>query len=209
MARPRKVEGAPGAREMLLQAFWGLLASNQLDEISVGMVARAAGYNRGTFYYYFADKDALVEAAVESELHDVPRTVLRLITEADAMERSDLFGNRLVRLSLFMSHGGRDIVERNVKDYILATWTTLLVPDGGQVKPGTRLILEYMSSGMVGLLAYLGTLREEDAAGLSPHLIEDFSSFAFRAVCEEQGVERDEILARLRMLEQFSKVSAG
>lgn len=206
MARPRKDENTPDAREMLIQSFWGLLVNNQLNEISIGMIARTAGYNRGTFYYYFADKEALIKAAVENELSDAPQAVFKLITNADNVQLSDILGSHMVRLSLFMDHGGRSLIEKNVKDYLLSTWQAVLAPDGGELKMQARLILEYMSSGVLGLFSYLGTLPQKDAVSFPMSFLKEYSALAIRQICEAQGVNRDEIVARLHMLNQLNKI---
>lgn len=59
MARPRKDADEPGARERIADAFWELLECTPRSAMTVGAVVKAAGCNRGTFYYYFSDLDVL------------------------------------------------------------------------------------------------------------------------------------------------------
>ena len=208
MGRPKKDSGAPGARESIVEAFWNLLQDNQLHEVSIGMIAAASGYNRGTFYYHFVDKDTLVSAAVEEELADVPRNIFALISGVGADEGAvSLVDGHMGRLALFMDHGGRNIVERKVKDYLIGMWTALLTPQNGELEPATLIILEYMSSGMLGLVSCLGMMGEGQNADFPADFLKAFSSLALDHICEIQGISRDEIVMRLRMLNQLSKVN--
>lgn len=47
-------------KKLLADTLKNLISQKPLDKISVGEIADAAGLNRQTFYYHFADKQALV-----------------------------------------------------------------------------------------------------------------------------------------------------
>lgn len=210
MARPKRGDGAPDAREALMQAFWELLRTNELHQISIGMIASAAHYNRGTFYYYFSDKDEFIEAAVESELSDMPGIVFKILAGTEEIGAINLTSEHLRRLSLFMGHGGRNILERNVKSYLVTMWTALVAPKSGQLTSETRIILEYISSGILGVLAYLGTPDGEPEVkptSFSAKFLRDSSAVGMQNLCAAEGVSRDEIVARLRMLERVNKAT--
>ena len=49
----------------ILDAFQKLLESQNIQKISVSDIAQAAGIAKGSIYYYFPSKDAIVEALVE------------------------------------------------------------------------------------------------------------------------------------------------
>ena len=49
----------------ILDAFQKLLESQNIQKISVSDIARTAGIAKGSIYYYFPSKDAIVEALVE------------------------------------------------------------------------------------------------------------------------------------------------
>ena len=42
-------------RKKLMDSFWKLYCDDGIDRVTVGAVAKDAGYNRGTFYEYFTD----------------------------------------------------------------------------------------------------------------------------------------------------------
>jgi len=56
-------------RQLLQNAFRGLLQSRSLDEISVQEITDAATVNRATFYDHYTDKFALFEAMVAGGFH--------------------------------------------------------------------------------------------------------------------------------------------
>lgn len=49
----------------ILDAFQKLLENQNIQKISVSDIAQAAGIAKGSIYYYFPSKDAIVEALVE------------------------------------------------------------------------------------------------------------------------------------------------
>lgn len=210
MARPRKGSDAPDAREKLIATLWKLLEDNDVHEISIGMITAAAQYNRGTFYYHFSDKDALLAAAVESELVSVQRNIFFLIAGFDTDEEEKdpvITGSHMRHLTLFMERGGRNIVEQQIEDYQVGMWTALLTPESGQLEPITCAILRYMSSGMLGLVSHIGIQHTSDKVELPVEFLKDTSSVAIGYICQAQGLTREDILARLRMLNKLSKIN--
>ena len=87
MARPRKDADEPGARERIADAFWELLECTPRSAMTVGAVVKAAGCNRGTFYYYFSDLDVLAASAVREEFFSddaLVRAIFGALVEGDA-----------------------------------------------------------------------------------------------------------------------------
>ena len=80
MARPRRKDGAPGARSRIAEAMWELCCTVPFSKMSVGMVVHEAGCNRSTFYYHF---DGLVDARRFVLLSSgLPEFIERLFREA-------------------------------------------------------------------------------------------------------------------------------
>lgn len=213
MGRPRKDPEAQDARQRIVEAFWKLLEDCRLSELTVGAICAEAACNRGSFYYHFDDLDALVRTAVESELTDggnVSNDVFNLATGADDDVFSRIMeGRRMRRVSLAMKRGGMDRVEAMVKKTMLGMWQTVLCPDGSDLLPETRFVIEYAVSGMLGVLAYKS---RQDAAGAETPVPERFmgeaASFMLSQIGEAQGVPQDEMLLRLKMLSRFMRLSA-
>jgi len=52
-------------REKILNALQELLQTQNLNTISVSDIAQKAGIGKGSIYYYFSSKDAIVDALIE------------------------------------------------------------------------------------------------------------------------------------------------
>lgn len=212
MARPKKNLNTPEARQRMIDSFWELLEQYRLDQITVSMIVSRAGCNRGTFYYHFEDIEDLMDNALEEEIlsdSNIIADCLNLLSGVDVEAASDvLTEDRLQHVFLAVRQGGAEMVSKSVKSVILDMWKTILCPDGGELEPDTRLILEYTISGMLGVLSY----REEMLArGEEVHitldLISGLSSFMLSKISKAQGVPEEDIVTRLRILTQFSKMS--
>lgn len=205
MARPRKDSAEPKARDRLLEAFWQLLETNHLHDITVGMITSEARCNRGTFYYHYADIDALVHGAVASLLigdHAVPRTVFELVADAEASGwlADAVLDQRFHRFALIMQEGEMRLVDAAVKDAVRSLWRSVLCPDGDELKPETLLVIEYAASGVLGLVTQ--ATREGDGAARPSPIIVDYlkrvSALSLKTICRAQGVDETELCRRLR-----------
>ncbi|HEX6779798.1 MAG TPA: TetR/AcrR family transcriptional regulator [Ktedonobacterales bacterium] len=58
-------------RQLLQQAFLGLLQEKGFSHISIQDITERATVNRGTFYAHFADKLALMDSIVRDQFHQV------------------------------------------------------------------------------------------------------------------------------------------
>lgn len=213
MGRPKKDPEAQDARQRIVEAFWKLLEDRRLSELTVGVICAEATCNRGSFYYHFDDLDSLVFSAIENELMDgggLPNEMFNLVTGADDGVFSRIVeGRRMERLSLMMERGGMDRVEAMAKKTMLGIWRTVLCPDGSDLLPETRFVIEYAVSGMLGVLSFKS---RQDAAGIETPVPERFmsevASFMLSQIGEAQGVPQDEMLLRFKMLSRFMRLSA-
>jgi AcrR family transcriptional regulator len=72
--RPRARDGRSDVEQQIFAATEQLLEELSLGELSVGQICHRAGIARGTFYFYFSSKFAVVAAllaAVMDEIYDV------------------------------------------------------------------------------------------------------------------------------------------
>ncbi len=86
----RQTEIRARTRAKLIDAFWKLCNDKNINQISVGELARLAGYNRSTFYEYFSDIPDLV-SQVENELLENIRQ--NLTENAPRIMNNDMNGN--------------------------------------------------------------------------------------------------------------------
>lgn len=68
MARPRSPELTAERREQILQAAAACFQRDGFRGASVNAICREAGISPGHLYYYFASKEALIEAIAASDL---------------------------------------------------------------------------------------------------------------------------------------------
>ena len=212
MGRPRKNAGTPDARQRIIDAFWKLLEGHRLKEITVGMIVREASCNRGTFYYHFSDLDELVFDAVEDELlgdSGVSKVVFDMVSGLnDNVMASVLSGRRMERFSLLIRQGGRDVVERSVKTVIVDMWSAVLCPDGEELNQTTTLLIEYASSGILGVISHVNDIRARgESVEVDLDDISRISNLTLELVAKSQGLTMDDMSMRLKILNQFNRVS--
>jgi AcrR family transcriptional regulator len=68
------------------------------DGASMGEIARAAGVSKGTLYVYFADKNQLFEAIVESEISDYGKELYNFESERPVVDTLTEFGRAYVQI---------------------------------------------------------------------------------------------------------------
>ena len=211
MARPRKSErDAAGIR--LANAFWTLLEHHRLANITVGMVAEQAELNRGTFYYHFRDIDDLTARAIEVEFNSqalLPGIFDLIAGAPGSITAIELIQQRMQRLSLLIDRGGLDVLSMQIKRLVRQTWTAILCAEGESLKPETLFIIEYTTSGIIGLIAN-ETMRT--SAQTSPDALNGFlarnSAFLLEQIGNAQGVPRNIILERIHATRRVSRLNA-
>lgn len=68
---------------MILDALQGLLEANEMKNISVSDIAKAAGIGKGSIYYYFSSKDEMLEALVTRNYEKPIETAKNLAQQTD------------------------------------------------------------------------------------------------------------------------------
>lgn len=210
MGRPRRDDGEADARTRIVEAFWEVLETHQLNDISVGMLTAKAGCNRGTFYYHFADRNALIQAVIQGEVADVPRRLFRFISGVGDSPLDILGEKKLDRLRLLLEHGGYETVAENTKRTVLSMWQAVLCPHGEELKPDTRAILEYMVNGALGMLRLFGS--KDSSVTLDEQLtdwLRDNSATAIKHIYCIEGITHDELVQRLQMANTVMSLTPG
>ncbi len=207
MARPRKDSGQPEAKQRLIDAFWTLLESNHLHDITVGMITAEAHCNRGTFYYHYADIDALVYNALRELLLDgsgVAATIFEMLAGSDAdgpLLRAAL-DDRFKRFSLIMHEGEMRRVDAMVQSIMTDMWQTTLCREGEQLTPEARLIVKHATSGMLSIMTCTES-PEDHRANLYPgsalrSYLREASLLTVACLCRAQGMAPREFADRLQ-----------
>lgn len=155
MARPRKSEHA-SANAKLIDAFWACLEDHRLTDTTISAITKSAELNRGTFYYHFRDIDDLTARAIEVEFNSqtlLPGIFDLIAGAPGSITAIELVQQRMQRLSLLIDRGGLDVLSMQIKRLVRQTWTAILCAEGESLKPETLFIIEYTTSGIIGLIA--------------------------------------------------------
>ena len=67
--------------DRILDALQELLENRKLQSISVSEIAHTAGIGKGSIYYYFPSKDAILEALVERSYEKPLKTAKALSSQ--------------------------------------------------------------------------------------------------------------------------------
>lgn len=149
---------AEKTRQKLIDAFLSLYATRRIDKITVREITNMAGYNRGTFYAYFFDVyDVLeqIEAEALPSLEELPPMM-------DAGEVSPVFVASFLSLyqekfkvyDVLLGDNGDPAFQRKLKNSIKSTLFEMLAKKGNVNVIEVDLMLEYILSGLIGILIY-------------------------------------------------------
>lgn len=202
MARPRRDAGTPEGRERLIAAFWSLLEMRELSDVTVGAIAAEADCNRGTFYYHFESLDALIQAAIETEIlgeHTFSNSVLKLMIAGGDRPAEDIWREgRFSHIALLVKRGGLELVASKTKEVLLALWKGALCPEGGELNPRTRFILEYSMNGVLGMMVLAHSDGDQDLATFPTDFARHAAQFALDEISAAEGMPATEIAERIR-----------
>ncbi|KAB8287009.1 AcrR family transcriptional regulator [Bifidobacterium ramosum] len=163
MARPRAEE--PGAPQKMQDAFWRLLEDKPYAQITISDITRASGLNRSAFYYHYANIPELADDAIAAiyEESDITAFIMHVIHQDESLDDIRDYAlaclaspqriRSIRRLSLIAGPHGSAGLAAQLKAYVIEIWLAALGRDPATLNPGQRLLLEFASSGMLGVLA--------------------------------------------------------
>ncbi len=212
MARPRKNE-TNRADARLIDAFWGLLETTRLQNITVGLVTEQAQLNRTTFYYHFASIEQLADQAIKRELigNEVfLQSIFDLIAGASgAVPAHEVLLSRTHKAALLIRQGGDDALSTNVKAVITDMWRSILCEPGEELKPGARLIIEYATNGIIGIVSRSELYGEEQPPqDFFDSFVKQNAVFLLERICEAQGTSPEQARRNLDAARRFSRCGA-
>ena len=155
-------------RANLVEAFWKLYCKKKIEHITVKEITDKAGYNRGTFYEYFADIYEVLEQLELSLLEELRKTViqsLELGQRADLTQRlADLYDSKGNYLSVLLGENGDPQFANKIK---LIMRPALVRAFGlSETEAHTACIFEFALSGLISTITHWyksgKTLSSED-----------------------------------------------
>jgi AcrR family transcriptional regulator len=152
MARPRKDSEEKGAETRMTEAFWDQLSRMPYREVTAASVARQAGCNRATFYYYFDSIEDLaeqaVDAAVPTGIADLAQKLLSESVTSFCLDENQR--NAVERICLLTGPNGSTRLAERFKRALAETWASKFGLDPTQ--EDVRTVASFMASGIVGIL---------------------------------------------------------
>lgn len=208
MARPSKQQESADLR--IRNAFWKILEEHEYKDITVGMIVDEAQCNRGSFYYHYPNIEALVDCVINEELlgNFTITQVIFSVASGFKLKDSDrdLITQQIKNLWLIAERGGLDLIDPKIKSGVIRMWTSILCPNGEELNPSTYALLEYTSSGIMGLMMGLqrqGISAEDTYYLLPDKLMLDISRFAILHISRYQGISEEEIILRLQTVNNY------
>jgi AcrR family transcriptional regulator len=86
------------SRERIIECAAALIGERGVDHVGLDDVLSAAGVGKGQLYHYFADRDALVEAAVARQCAHVQEALARLFGGLDSLAELERALDAYVRI---------------------------------------------------------------------------------------------------------------
>lgn len=156
MARPRKDQAGPTARERIVDAFWSMLAEGPYDGITVKGLAARAGVNHNTIYRHFESIEQVGKTAV-SEIYSIEtaRLMLSLFAHPELVEVGHLadygLAERFDKVVLVMRSGSPMLVAQ-VQESIKACWMQIAGTSWDELSDSTKLELSFILGGITSTL---------------------------------------------------------
>ncbi len=152
-------------RANLLEAFWALYAKKRIEQITVKEIAAKAGYNRGTFYEYFRDVYQCldcIETSAMPNFEELPPLPDNYPHGLDVFESFiALYQEKYEYYDVLLGERGDPSFQRKMIDSVKAA-----ILGSGRIPDKIDSLevdysLEYMLSGMIGIMRYFLHGRKE------------------------------------------------
>lgn len=155
----KQPEKTARTRQRIVDAFWDLARESGVSKVTVSAITKRVGLNRGTFYTYFPDIDALLYQAEAEIIHDFQDQMFAFLVQKGKLEMSAVSGKVLEFFALYDEKVflllGKDgdphflslVREETARVYnqILSAMEPMENPD---------FVIAYTTSALAGLLTY-------------------------------------------------------
>jgi hypothetical protein len=155
----KQAEITEQTRQNLIEAFWSFYTTKRIEKITVKEITNKAGYNRGTFYEYFQDVYEVLEVIENLSLP----TLDELPPLVDVNSNSPAFINSFMALyqekykyyNHLLGDNGDPAFQRKLKNSLKSSIILALKNKEEIDLEEIDFMLEYILSGMIGILIYM------------------------------------------------------
>jgi CTP:phosphocholine cytidylyltransferase-like protein len=175
----KQAEITEQTKQNLIEAFWSIYLTKRIEKITVKEITNKAGYNRGTFYEYFQDIYEVLEVIENLALP----TLDELPPLIDVNTNSPTFINSFMELyqekykyyNHLLGDNGDPAFQHKLKNSLKTSIIQAFQNKGNIDLVEIDLMLEYILSGMIGILIYMfqqkPNLPEEKIVSLQYNLM--------------------------------------
>jgi AcrR family transcriptional regulator len=164
----------------LIQAFWSIYLTKRIEKITVKEITQKAGYNRGTFYEYFQDVYEVLEVIENLSLPSLdelpPLIDVKTNTPAFLNSFMELYQEKYKYYNHLLGENGDPAFQRKLKNSLKTSIIRALENKGKIDLVEIDFMLEYILSGMIGVLIYMfqqkPNLAEEKIISLQYNLMQ-------------------------------------
>ena len=156
MARPKKDQQGPTAKERLSNAFWDMLEHMPYSKITVAALSSQANVNHNTFYRHFGCIDDMAQELFDKNmLPELPKKILPLLYRGEPDPQVDFFNpeirQRFERARLFACS---DSVRLNaiLKRSLTNLWLDMVELTEDDLSQQDKDKISFIFGGLVSLL---------------------------------------------------------
>ena len=150
---------AEQTKQNLIEAFWSIYLTKRIDKITVKEITSKAGYNRGTFYEYFQDIYEVLEVIENLSLptFDELPPLIDVNTNSPTFISSfmELYQEKYKYYNHLLGDNGDPAFQRKLKNSLKSSIIRALAFKGDIDLVEIDFMLEYILSGMIGILIYM------------------------------------------------------
>ena len=171
MARPQKNSESI---EIRIEAeFLELLRKHSFGSLSVSQIVANAGCNRTTFYYYYDNIEDLAEKTIKKSLpEDIPKIAMTYMSGgAEHIVLSSEILLLVERLSLLIRQDGSTHIRQLIEKSFVRLWADKFVLSSDALNDDALYALEFLASGITGIIARYGYPINRDALSRSMDVI--------------------------------------
>jgi len=155
----KQAEITEQTKQNLIEAFWSIYITKRIERITVKEITNKAGYNRGTFYEYFQDVYEMLDVIENLSLPSLEE----LPPFIDVNTNSPSFINTIMELyqekykyyNHLLGENGDPAFQRKLKNSLKSSIIRTLEIKTNIDLVEIDIILEYILSGMIGILIYM------------------------------------------------------
>jgi CTP:phosphocholine cytidylyltransferase-like protein len=155
----KQTEITEQTRQNLIEAFWSIYITKRIEKITVKEITNKAGYNRGTFYEYFQDVYEMLEVIENlslptlDELPPLSDVAINSPTFIDSF--MGLYQEKYKYYNHLLGENGDPAFQRKLKDSLKSSIIQALKNKENIDLVEIDFMLEYVLSGMIGILIYM------------------------------------------------------